>query len=166
MRYTYPFTEDEFKAASDAWGCNCGPGALAFACRASLDRVRAAIPEFDAKRYTSPTMMRDAITAMGRSCTSLRTPALVFSEEIALVRVQWTGPWTAPEANPKWAYRQTHWIAVWRDAGQDLVFDVNGGIMTFERWKTEIVPLITAHVARADGGWHHTHLWRLIGGGA
>lgn len=61
----YPFTEAEFKAASDAWGCNCGPSALAFATQKSLEAARHAIPGFEAKRYTSPTMMRDALAFLG-----------------------------------------------------------------------------------------------------
>ena len=169
MKYTYPFTEAEFKAASDAWGCNCGPGALAFACQISLDRVRAAIPDFDAKRYTSPTMMIAAIAALGRRhwpevVSGREFPERLFPDDMSLVRIQWTGPWTAPGANPKWAYRQTHWIASWWEPEQHFVFDINGGLMTVDRWKAEIVPLITAHVPRADGGWKPTHVWRLIGG--
>lgn len=172
MTYRYPFTQAEFEAASKGWGANCGPGALAFALQVGLDVVRPAIPEFDARRYTSPTMMRQALDKLGVTWTQNAVagrpkmpgeePEIPFGELIALVRIQWTGPWTAPGANPKWAYRQSHWIAAWRDAQGAKVFDVNGGVMTFAHWKVEIVPLLTALYPRADGRWYPTHCWRVM----
>lgn len=56
----YPFTEEELEAAADEWGCNCGPSALAFALQKPLEEVRYAIPDFEQKGYTSPTMIRIA----------------------------------------------------------------------------------------------------------
>ncbi len=164
----YPFTEEEAKAAYEEWHCNCGPTALAFACRLKLDDVRHAIPGFEAKHYTSPSMMKAALTNLGRRwepAAAVRRPcgwtAAMFYKYMALVRIQWAGPWTAPDANPKWAYRQTHWIATWEDEGRNWLFDCNGGIMRPSRWESEIVPLLTACYPRADGGWFPTHIWRL-----
>ncbi len=164
----YPFTEADARRAYEEWHCNCGPSALAFALRLPLGAVRHAIPGFEEKRYTSPTMMKAALANLGRQfdaapCGLAVALANLFHERMALVRVQWTGPWTAPGANPRWAYRQTHWVATWRDdgSGTDWVFDVNGGIASFGRWQGEIVPLLTKATPRADGGWHPTHIWRL-----
>ena len=165
MASAYPFTQQEFEEASRAWGANCGPGALAFACRCSLDEVRKAIPDFEARRYTSPTMMKAAIANLGRRFIERRFDPREYPGKCALARIQWTGPWTALGANPKWAYRQTHWIAIWCPHPQDdrqFVFDINGGIMLLERWKKEIVPSLTAQTPRADGGWTHTHVWQLL----
>lgn len=184
----YTFTEDQAKAAADAWGCNCGPTALAFAVRADLESVRHAIPDFDSKRYTSPTMMKAALERLGvawepielfkrwpreksmmwvEECMSVQAVwRQVFTGRPTLMRVQWTGPWTAPGANPKWAYRMTHWIACFADpsaAGEAgyRVFDVNGGIRPFHDWITTIVPILTGLYPRADGGWLPTHAWRI-----
>lgn len=162
---TYPFTEAECKAAYEEYGCNCGPTALAFACQLKLSAVRHAIPDFDAKRYTSPTMMKAALKNLGVSFKPyefIRVYAGMFGERPALTRIQWTGPWTAPTANPKWAYRLTHWICTWKPAdGSHKVFDVNGGILDYEDWKNTVVPVIVASIPRADGSWFQTHIWRL-----
>jgi hypothetical protein len=166
---TYPFTEQEMTAASQEWGCNCGPSALAFALQKPLNAARHAIPGFDQKRYTSPMMMKAALAFLDREFVAVKAPHRVpqdvepvFAGPMSLVRVQWTGPWTAPGANPKWAYRQTHWIAAWAERGVPLVFDCNGGIRGFTSWESEIVPLILKLYPRADGGWFFTNVWRLL----
>src|SRR5690349_12765528 len=112
----YPFTEQEFQTAAMDWGCNCGPSALAFAARCSLDRARTAIEGFDEKRYTSPSMMRAALGKLGATFRVVRPvnkASLCGENRFDLVRVQWLGPWTAPGANPRWAYRYTHWVVMW-----------------------------------------------------
>lgn len=165
----YPFTEQEFQTAVVEWGCNCGPSALAFACQLPLAAARAAIPEFDRKKYTSPTMMKAALAFLNRGFVEAKPATIenMFVHGPSLVRIQWTGPWTKPGSNPKWAYGYTHWIATWRpgpaiEGGPLDVFDCNGGAMTFDRWEEEIVPLLTSF-PRADGGWLPTHIWRLRG---
>lgn len=169
----YSFGQQEAEAAYKDWGCNCGPAALAFALQVKLDAVRNSIPGFDKKRYTSPTMMAAALANLGRAVEIVpakdvapRGPvAVLFHKRPALVRVQWCGPWTMDGANPKWAYRQTHWIACWLDTQgphAHLVFDVNGGIRSFEDWQAEIVPALTSLYKRANGEWFPTHIWRLV----
>jgi hypothetical protein len=173
----YPFTEDEARTANSEWGCNCGPAALAFALQVPLDKVRAALAPtgFEQRRYTSPTMMREALANLGQDFDAVRNPsgfadrgrAVMFARQMALVRIQWTGPWTADGKTQKWAARQTHWICCWADAhdvwqgGRRLVFDINGGMRTFDSWEREIVPLIVAEYPRADGGWYPANVWRL-----
>jgi hypothetical protein len=161
----YPFTEADSQTAYEEWGANCGPNALAFALQLPLSTVRHAIPDFEAKRYTSPTMMKAALSALSKSFTPgpISIEGLFYRPRISLVRIQWLGPWTVPGMNPKWAYRQTHWIATWADGDAAMVFDVNGGVRTFDSWKSEIVPALTAAIPRADGGWRPTHVWRLAG---
>lgn len=159
----YPFTAAELERASDEWGCNCGPSALAFALQMRLDQVRPLIPDFESKRYTSPGMMKSALELVARPYDQVRRPTVetMFAPRIALTRIQWSGPWTMPYAPPKWAYRQTHWIATWSERGVPLVFDCNGGIRGFGGWETEVVPEILATVPRNDGGWRPTHVWRI-----
>jgi hypothetical protein len=165
----YPFTEEDSSKAYLEWGANCGPNALAFALQIPLEKVRGLIPDFEAKRYTSPTMMKKAIANAGRTFVS--NPAdianmfrISHGGTVNLTRIQWAGPWTQPGANPKWAYRQTHWIATWGENSgpcREWVFDVNGGVMCFVVWKQAIVPILTAATSRADGGWFPTHVWQL-----
>lgn len=167
MNVTYPFTEEEAARASAEWGCNCGPTALAFALQMPLDPIRRAIPDFERKRYTSPTMMKAALATLGTTYNSVEpvsVEAMFEPNRMALVRVQWTGRWTEPGANPKWAYGYTHWIACWSHvAGWQsvpAVFDCNGGVMCFAEWAEEIVPLLATHKG-GDGKWVPTHIWRL-----
>lgn len=169
---TYPFTEEDSRKAYDTWGANCGPNALAFALGVHIDKVRGVIPQFEERGYTNPTMMREALATCGKSIQNVRLPPRkpgrlpdiepMFHEQTALVRIQWEGPWTAPGANQRWAYRQTHWVTTWINDQTDFVFDVNGGARTLESWDQEIVPLLTASIPRADGHWYPTHVWRLV----
>ena len=175
MNAKYPFTEADLKSAAETWGCNCGPSSLAFAMQLPLDAARFAIPGFEAKRYTSPTMMKAALEFLGATIDTVRSPSRedMFADVMALVRIQFTGPWTAPGANPRWAYGYTHWIACWKEGpaiegGVPLVFDCNGGACHVQEWENEIVPLLATH-PRGDGGWSVTHVWRVVrrlGGGA
>lgn len=163
MPYTYTFDANEMTQAAQDWGCNCGPSALAFALQVSLDEVRGLIPDFETRRYTSPTMMKAALAAAGVSFTQIRELDRygMFQETVSLVRVQWTGPWTAATANPKWAYWHTHWIATVLEGNTPVVFDCNSGMTTLESWECDLVPLITKQISRADGGWFPTHIWQL-----
>lgn len=168
---TYPFTEEQALKANEEWGCNCGPTALAFALQCSLEKARYLLPGFDQKRYTNPSMMRNAVQEAGLKISNVTPPRFdhkktlsydrVFSSTMALVRVQWSGPWTEPGVNPKWCYRFTHWIATWQERGVDLIFDCNGGIRGPESWETEIAPAIARTIPEADGHWYWTHIWRL-----
>lgn len=156
----YPFTEQESQAAHDGWGANCGPNALAFALNVKLDDVRPAIPDFAKKGYTNPTMMKDALAYFGKSFKSdlLDVPGMCSSFAMSLVRIQWTGPWTDPGANPRWAYGHTHWIAAWRDGKRDMVFDCNGGVMELFKWVRDIVPIL---LPKRGLDWKPTHVWRI-----
>lgn len=169
---TMPFTEAEALAANKNWGANCGPQALAFALQCKLDRAYNLISGFAAKRYMNPTMMSNAIYQAGRTFKSIPVPKRnagggldiepMFDARIAIVRIQFTGPWTKAGANPKWGYRFTHWIATWHEREVPLVFDCNCGIEAVSTWEIEVVPRITESIENADGGWFPTHIWRLL----
>lgn len=165
------FDQRKMEAASDNWGCNCGPSALAAALGVTLDRSRELITRFDERRYTSPTMMKDALrnagVSMKEKTRSRRVEPDAFPEALplrGLVRIQWTGPWTDPGANPRWAYRQTHWVASKLWDQRWWIFDCNGGIRTYENWQEEIAPILAESVPRGYGGWFATHLWEVSGG--
>lgn len=178
----YSFTENDLAKAAAEWGCNCGPAAMAFALQRRLNVARLSIPAFEVKRYTSPTMMKKALASLGVEfeeidCKEVRDPRLrklMCDDFPALVRIQWTGPWTQPGANPRWAYSRTHWIVAWMDSvrnhtqlnsfrKREMIFDCNSGIVEFDHWTEIVVPKITACYKNADPfGWYPTHIWRLL----
>lgn len=130
-------------AARNEWGCNCGPAALAFAAQRSLDDVRGKIPGFETKGFTTPTMMRAGLAALGVAADEV--PARreeMFADQPALVFIQFTGPWTEPGANPRWAYTHTHWIGTLGPAAASWTFDVNCGVTSFGRWERELLPML------------------------
>jgi hypothetical protein len=170
------FTLADLERASESWGCNCGPTALAAIAGLTLDEVRPHLQGFDDKRYTNPTMMFGALQSIGRPWQRIRTSPLSGAAAHmpwwGLCRIQWHGPWTAEGANPRWAYRQTHWIGAAKrktdggliGVGDIGVFDVNcvnetpdSGWVSLEDWQCSVVPFITADIPRASGGWHITH---------
>lgn len=169
-----PFlSQQEASDAFDAWGANCGPGALAACLGWSFAKVQPLCEAvgFAEKRYMSPSMMLKAIEAAGlqiaREIVPLPgTPQWVRPLRWGLARVQWTGPWTKPGVPVRAAYGQTHWIHIRRIALQvePIIFDINGGYMAPKRWESEIVPLLTTALpnSRRDGGWYFTHLWEVF----
>lgn len=171
----YHFDEQELAAAVDAWGCNCGPSALAMMLALKPNDVRDHIPGFLGKGYTNFTMMKGALGSLG---VPFHIGPRQFSQ-YGLCRIQWGGPWCeAPPQTPeekfrdrhrspntpavkvgKWGYRFSHWIGSMAINGQSMamVFDVNGGWMPEARWRAEIVPLLTKLYPRADGRFYITH---------
>ncbi len=159
MNFSYPFTEQEANAAYHAWGANCGPNALAVCLNMTLDQIRPHLGDFEVKRYMSPTMMKFAIASVGAVFKNLYSTSW---PQHGVARIQWCGPWTEPGVNPKWAYRQTHWVHSRRKSQTEVwVFDVNGGWRSLASWEKEIVPGLTASVPRANGKWFLTHGWEV-----
>ena len=165
---TIAFDRDDSQAAADEWHCNCGPAALAAILGKGPNDVRQACESvgFEAKRYMSPTMMKSAIPLAGgrikRERAIRRDSGRLMFPELGLARIQFTGPWTKEGSNPKWAYRQTHWVASWRQGRDCSIFDINGGVRSYADWVEEIVTLIIANIERADGGWYVTHSWEIV----
>lgn len=163
---TLAFDHDAAQAAAESWGCNCGPSALAAILGKTLDDVRHACEAagFAERRYMSPTMMAKAVPLAGGRIVSRNEGHHNFARH-GLNRIQWTGPWTAPGANPKWAYRQTHWVASWDCVEATIIFDINGGLLVRDEWEARIVPEILKEcVPRNDGGWFVANKWEVANG--
>lgn len=149
----------EADRAYDAWGCNCGPGAIAAIMNMRLDALRPLLGDFERKRYTNPTLMWEILDRCGRPWRKVGKRWPTFG----LARIQWEGPWTLPGVNPKAAYRHTHWVASWIHAEHGHgIFDINmtsngSGWGSFADWERDIVPAIATSIPRASGKWHITH---------
>lgn len=175
MDYGYTFTEADIERAAEEWGCNCGPSALAFAAQTTLSAVRGMIPEFEKRGYTSPTMMKKGIENLGFGFNLIDCPqnadALghVLSGGIALVRIQWTGPWTRPGANPRWAYKYTHWLCGWianvplifREKDDNEPVDIDPGLERTEKERVGdvVISRKTAVVFDINGGMMSLAQW-------
>jgi hypothetical protein len=160
---TLRFSHEDVMRANDEWGCNCGPSALAAIAGLSLDEVRPLMGDFERKRYTNPTLMRECLERTGVQF-KWNTPEL---PSYGLCRVQWEGPWTRPGVPMRVRYRHTHWIGFQNRPdgstfGKSGVFDINamssGGWVGYQDWATTIVPWILGECEpNADGKWHFTH---------
>lgn len=149
-RYYVPTDLD---AAYEAWGCNCGPAALAALLGVECEAVRALFPGFEKRRYVNPTHMLQALLQLpGRADGTInsRNPQ---RPEFGLLFVQWGGPWLKPGVPIGAAYRHTHWIAVDGEA----VFDVNADTwVSRQDWEdpqSGVAAWIMSHVPRCDGTW-------------
>ena len=154
------FTAEDAKHAEDTWGCNCGPAAIAAVCGLTLDEVRPYLGDFETKHYTTFSAMRDTLARLKVKWHTRIRP--IDWPNYGLVRVQWEGPWTAPDA-PNWQrLRHTHWVGARRTSDSYGVFDINcmnsGGWVGFTDWTNTIIPwLLKQCEPRADGRWHLTH---------
>ena len=156
-RPSLKFTAQDLARAYQAWGCNCGPAALAACLGLTLDEVRAHLGDFEAKGWMNPTMVATAISSAG--CLRRDVPGW---PEHGLVRIQWGGPWLKPGVPKAAAYQATHWVACKRDDTEVWVFDVNaGGWTTFDEWDAVTRPAIVQGIKRADGTWEPTHFWEV-----
>ncbi len=159
---SYPYDEHESYKAYQEWGCNCGPSALATMINLKPDDVRPHIKGFDEKKYTSPTMMKDAIASLGlgfvQSGVTLDPPPYPF---YGVIRIQWDGPWCRPEVPKRVAYRYTHWIGAMTFAGSLYVFDVNSGWSRKDVWEKETVPTLTKLYPKSNGKYFPTHIWNI-----
>lgn len=162
------FTADDADRAHEAWGANCGPGAIAAILGMTLDEVRPHMEAcgFAAKRYTNPMMMLEVLERIGtrfrsRSIAS-NVPKLEFPH-YGLARIQWEGPWTKPGVPARVAYRHTHWVGACTLADDVGIYDINAmangsGWCSLGDWSLIVVPaILDACVPRASGGWHITH---------
>lgn len=154
------FTAEDAARASEEWGANCGPTAIAAIIGMTLDEVRPHMGDFERKGYTNPTLMWETLNRLGRPWRKSKPEWPGYG----LVRIQWEGPWTEPGANPRWAYRHTHWVGGWRTEQRGYgVFDINAigngtGWCALADWERVIVPWILREaVPRANGKWHITH---------
>jgi len=155
------FTIEDVSRASDEWGANCGPAAVAAIMNMTLDDVRPffAAAGYEAKRYTNPTMMFDVLRAIARPWNKMEA----LWPSWGLVRIQWEGPWTEPGVPMRARYRHTHWIGATRRGAAIGVFDINAigngtGWVSLKDWDSVLVPWLLGQVApRNNGKWHITH---------
>jgi hypothetical protein len=156
------FTEADAQRAFDEWGCNCGPSALAAIGGLTLAEVRPLLVGFDAKRYTNPTMMRDALGSVFSSWKYTIGRDGPTWPRFGLARIQWEGPWTLPGVPMRARYRYTHWVGSKRGETGTGVFDINAinngsGWVSLEDWTAILAPAIAAQYKRSSGAWHITH---------
>lgn len=153
-------------AAQEAWGANCGPGALAAILRLTLDEVRPLVEAvgFVEKRYTNATMMMGALKRQDRAWHRIEPQWPVYG----LARIQWEGPWTAPGVPMVARLRHTHWVGVGMHGDVRGIFDINAigngsGWLDEDSWANDLVPWLLAEVeSKADGKWHITHAIEVV----
>lgn len=157
------FNLDDQVRASDEWGANCGPGAIAAMCGLTLDEVRPHMGDFENKRYTNPTLMWATLDRLGIRWKRLSAP--LTWPAWGLVRIQWHGPWTAPGVPARAAYRHTHWVGACNSEHNGIgVFDINAlgngtGWSSLKDWGETLVPWLLSEVEpKADGTWSLTHV--------
>jgi hypothetical protein len=170
------FTVDEAQAAADAWGFNCGPGALCAILGKRPEEIRPHLIDFERKGYTNLSLMAAILRGLGvrfdrvfEHLGARPEPMDVLYPLCGLVRVQWGGPWTAPGVPVRARYRHTHWIAIRQGPGDPYpgeVFDINavcvGGWLDWDEWRLGLVPWLLEQCApRADGTWWPTHCWEV-----
>lgn len=158
-----PFSRSDAIRASDEWGANCGPAALAAVMGMTLEQVRPHMGDFESKQYTNPTLMFAALASIGRPWRKIG-PEL---PSYGLARIQWEGPWTEPGVPMRVRYRHTHWVGWCRKSrfGDEAAFDVNAlggrewdGWVNYAAWANTVVPwILRACEPKANGRWHVTH---------
>lgn len=169
-------TEANVDDADATWGFNCGPGALCAVLGLAPAVLRPHLGDFESRGYMSPTGMAAALREIGvtyRQTYRGDGPVTRWppAPDLALVRVQFDGPWTRPEVPKQARYWHTHWIGVHRLPGQSVaeVFDVNaldrGGWLPWNEWAGEVVPLLAVADPKRNGGWWPTHIWEVEGMG-
>jgi len=165
------FTLADAEKASEEWGFNCGPSAVASILGLSIEEVRPHLGDFELKRYTNPTLMWSILRSLGQHwCMQEKTPGGLQWPNWGLARIQWEGPWTAEGVPMAARYRHTHWVGVnGRDRFDIGIWDINclnngSGWVSLEVWRMIVVPWIVKEChPRADGKWHITHAVEIRG---
>jgi len=176
------FTFEDLQCASDEWGINCGPAAIAAMLELGLSEIRPKLGDFEQKGYTNPSLMFEILRRLQvqwRCLTISRfNNAPLDWPSYGLARVQWEGPWTAPGVPQRVRYRHTHWVGsviepAHPGAVNQYVFDVNcaciGGWVPFEEWRSQVVPWLLGTVyaeekRKPSGAWHLTHSIQILRG--
>lgn len=157
------FTLEDAQAASDAWGFNCGPAAIAAIVGMTPAELRPRLFDFEKKHYTNPKLMYKILNGL---CVEYRTISNLWPAW-GLVRVQWMGPWTEADRPAEERSRHSHWIGSYIDAMDNvLVFDVNclcvGGWVVLPEWRDQVVPWLLKQVEpTAYGTWYPTHIFEI-----
>jgi hypothetical protein len=167
-------TSDDFWKASETWGANCGPGAIAAITECTMDEVRQHLGDFESKHYTNPTLMRSALLLMWEHGLVADVEAVrVTGGELpwarhGICRIQWHGPWMNPGVPIRARYLATHWVgSTIAQSGAVGIFDVNAlgngsGWVSLEDWSGVLVPHLTKDYKRADGQWSITDTIEVV----
>lgn len=146
---------NDLRKARDAWGANCGPGAIAAMAGCTLEDVRPLLmPKFARLKGTTEMMMREALIGLG---VAYDEGGSTFPD-YGIVRVQWDGPWIGAE-DPYERYRHSHWVGCHQSPKGLQIFDFNalsvGGWLPFEEWRDQLVPwlLMVCEGPAATGKW-------------
>lgn len=166
-----------------SWPVSCGPAAFAVICGLTLDEAHVHFPGF--RGWCNPTQMRDALVSAQQqhdirwnvvTANAKRESARPDWPSYGLACIQFDGPWMASEVPVRVRYRYTHWVGVQTlseralaSGERDLaIWDINAfaqcgsGWLEDRIWRAAIVPLITADIKRASGGWHVTHAIEVV----
>lgn len=159
------FSLADVEAANDAWGCNCGPGAVAAILGMTLDEIRPHLGDFERKGYTNPTLMWSILRSAGAA--SFIQNRTMDWPSYGLARVQWDGPWTKPGVPLAARYRHTHWVGARYEGAETEIFDINamseGGWISFALWRDSLVPWLLGECEpKATGGWWITHSVEVV----
>lgn len=178
------FTIDDAQRASEEWGLNCGPGAIAAVLGMTLEELRPHLGDFERKGYTNPTLMWTVLRNLGVKYRcginqhSSENQGMLAWPQFGLARIQWEGPWTAPGVPIRVRYRHTHWVGCASDPGwatgepgssEPMIFDINAicvvGWIPLSEWAASLVPwLLEQCEPKADGRWHITHSVEIMAG--
>ena len=159
------FGASEMRAAFEAHGANCGPGAIAALTGVTPCDVLGVMPDFARRRITTEGMLCRAVAALGGRAAPVAPDAMC----LGALRIAWEGPWWQA-GTPASLLSRTHWIAVARPAPLapricargvapgDRVFDFNaigvGGWISGAEWRADLVPWLLARaVPGATGRW-------------
>lgn len=161
-------TLEEAQAAYDAWGANCGPGAIAAILDTTLEKIRPNLGDFPTKKYTNPRLMYQILDSLGVKYTKFIAPgkgALLYTRGLA--RIQWDGAWTQPGAPWYARQRHTHWIATRLINDKHYVFDINTvcvGWVPLREWIDQVAPWLIQELIPEATGWSITHTLDILGG--
>jgi hypothetical protein len=166
---TLKFSEVDAEAAWTAWTFNCGPASVCAVTGLTPDGLRPHVGDFEQKGYTNPTLMYAILNSLGvtwKANVNPREPGVCEWPRFGLARIQWAGPWTGGGVPMAARYRQTHWVASWREGSFAAIFDVNamasGGWVQSADWAKILVPWILKEgYPRASGEWWITNALEL-----
>ncbi len=165
------FSLDDSVRAYEQWRFSCGPAALCAVLDMTPDEIRPHLGDFEQRGYVNPTQMLATLHTLKIKFRKLYQGLFSTAKSwdnlpnFGLIRVQFGGPWMAPEVPMAARYQHTHWVAVRNNPAmtpQRQVFDINamcaGGWIPFGEWKNEMMPwLVKESNKRCDGTFFPTH---------
>lgn len=157
--YSIPYTAEESVCANREWRATCGHHSIAAAVGVKLDAVKAACPKLTG--WMSPTMISKTLAALG--CNPRAYPCAQKMGQpppwmVAIMRIQWEGPWLKEGVPVKAAYAYTHYIAVTPGSEvMDPALDTIS-LLPWQSWISAVNEYAPQTHKRAYG-WHFTHAW-------